>query len=232
MSQKPIVKIQNLNHFYGTGLLQKQILFDVNLELRTGEIVLLTGPSGSGKTTLLSLIGGLRSVQRGSLQVLKRELNGVSNDQLVQIRRNIGYIFQNYNLLGFLTARQNVQVSAELSNSSRQEVRRRSEAILKAVGLGHRLNYYPQQLSGGEKQRVAIACALVNRPQLVLADEPTASLDSQTGRDVVDLMKQLSQENECAILLVTHDNRISDIGDRTIRIEDGQLYELSKSYSY
>ena len=232
MSHKPIVKIQNLNHFYGTGLLQKQILFDVNLELRTGEIVLLTGPSGSGKTTLLSLIGGLRSVQRGSLQVLNRELNGASNEQLVQIRRNIGYIFQNYNLLGFLTARQNVQVSAELSNSSRQEVRRRSEAILKAVGLGHRLNYYPQQLSGGEKQRVAIACALVNRPQLVLADEPTASLDSQTGRDVVDLMRQLSQENECAILLVTHDNRISDIGDRTIRIEDGQLYELSKSYSY
>ncbi|GAB4179569.1 MAG: DevA family ABC transporter ATP-binding protein [Coleofasciculaceae cyanobacterium] len=232
MSQKPIVKIQNLNHFYGTGLLQKQILFDVNLELRTGEIVLLTGPSGSGKTTLLSLIGGLRSVQRGSLQVLNRELNGVSNDQLVQIRRNIGYIFQNYNLLGFLTARQNVQVSAELSNSSRQEVRIRSEAILRAVGLGHRLNYYPQQLSGGEKQRVAIACALVNRPQLVLADEPTASLDGQTGRDVVDLMRQLSQENECAILLVTHDNRISDIGDRTIRIEDGQLYELSKSYCY
>ena len=232
MSHKPIVKIQNLNHFYGTGLLQKQILFDVNLELRTGEIVLLTGPSGSGKTTLLSLIGGLRSVQQGSLQVLNRELNGASNEQLVQIRRNIGYIFQNYNLLGFLTARQNVQVSAELSNSSRQEVRIRSEAILRAVGLGHRLNYYPQQLSGGEKQRVAIACALVNRPQLVLADEPTASLDSQTGRDVVDLMRQLSQENECAILLVTHDNRISDIGDRTIRIEDGQLYELSKSYSY
>lgn len=232
MSQKPIVKIQNLNHFYGTGLLQKQILFDVNLELRTGEIVLLTGPSGSGKTTLLSLIGGLRSVQRGSLQVLNRELNGASNDRLVQIRRNIGYIFQNYNLLGFLTARQNVQVSAELSKISRQEVRIRSEAILRAVGLGHRLNYYPQQLSGGEKQRVAIACALVNRPQLVLADEPTASLDSQTGRDVVDLMRQLSQENECAILLVTHDNRISDIGDRTIRIEDGQLYELSKCHSY
>lgn len=232
MSQKPIVKIQNLNHFYGTGLLQKQILFEVNLELRTGEIVLLTGPSGSGKTTLLSLIGGLRSVQRGSLQVLNRELNGASNEQLVQIRRNIGYIFQNYNLLGFLTARQNVQVSAELSKSSRQEVRIRSEAILRGVGLGHRLNYYPQQLSGGEKQRVAIACALVNRPRLVLADEPTASLDSQTGRDVVDLMRQLSRENECAILLVTHDNRISDIGDRTIRIEDGQLYEMSKSYSY
>lgn len=232
MSQKPIVKIQNLNHFYGTGLLQKQILFEVNLELRTGEIVLLTGPSGSGKTTLLSLIGGLRSVQRGSLQVLNRELNGASNEQLVQIRRNIGYIFQNYNLLGFLTARQNVQVSAELSKGSRQEVRIRSEAILRAVGLGHRLNYYPQQLSGGEKQRVAIACALVNRPRLVLADEPTASLDSQTGRDVVDLMRQLSRENECAILLVTHDNRISDIGDRTIRIEDGQLYEMSKSYSY
>lgn len=232
MSQKPIVKIQNLNHFYGTGLLQKQILFEVNLELRTGEIVLLTGPSGSGKTTLLSLIGGLRSVQRGSLQVLNRELNGASNEQLVQIRRNIGYIFQNYNLLGFLTARQNVQVSAELSKSSRQEARIRSEAILRGVGLGHRLNYYPQQLSGGEKQRVAIACALVNRPRLVLADEPTASLDSQTGRDVVDLMRQLSRENECAILLVTHDNRISDIGDRTIRIEDGQLYEMSKSYSY
>ncbi|MBD6619778.1 ATP-binding cassette domain-containing protein [Komarekiella sp. 'clone 1'] len=232
MLKKSIVNIQNLNHFYGTGLLQKQILFDVNLELRTGEIVLLTGPSGSGKSTLLSLIGGLRSVQEGSLEVLNWELNNASNNQLVQIRRNIGYIFQNYNLLGFLTAQQNVQVSAELSKVSRQEVRMRSETILRAVGLGHRLNYYPQQLSGGEKQRVAIACALVNRPRLVLADEPTASLDGQTGRDVVNLMKQLSQENDCAILLVTHDNRISDIGDRTIRIEDGQICEMSKSYSY
>jgi putative ABC transport system ATP-binding protein len=219
-----IVRIRNLNHFFGKRSLRKQVLFDINLEIKSGEIVIMTGQSGSGKTTLLSLMGGLRSVQTGSLRVLGQELNGANENQLVLVRRQIGYIFQAHNLLQFMTARQNVQMSVELhENSSARQARAKSEAILKAVGLGGRVNYYPHNLSGGQKQRVAIARALVNRPKLVLADEPTAALDSKTGREVVDLMQHLAREQQCTILLVTHDNRILDIADRILHMEDGHL---------
>lgn len=227
--QQSVINIKDLNHYFGQGQLRKQVLFDVNLEIFPGEIVIMTGPSGSGKTTLLSLIGGLRSAQKGSLQVLGRELCGASKNQLVQVRRHIGYIFQAHNLLKFLTAQQNVQMSIELhENISYQEVREKSAAILEAVGLGNRLNYYPEDLSGGQKQRVAIARALVNRPQLVLADEPTAALDSKSGRDVVELMQQLAKEQGTTILLVTHDNRILDVADRIVHMEDGQLAQNTK----
>jgi len=226
--QQPVISIQNLNHYFGQGQLRKQVLIDVNLEISPGEIVIMTGPSGSGKTTLLSLIGGLRSAQEGSLKVLNQELCGANKSQLVQVRRNIGYIFQAHNLLKFLTAQQNVQMSIELQEVSYQEVREKSAAILEAVGLGNRVNYYPEDLSGGQKQRVAIARALVSRPQLVLADEPTAALDSKSGRDVVELMQQLAKEQGTTILLVTHDNRILDIADRIIHMEDGQLAQNTK----
>ncbi|MFN5891779.1 MAG: DevA family ABC transporter ATP-binding protein, partial [Dolichospermum sp.] len=200
------------------------VLFDINLEIKPGEIVILTGPSGSGKTTLLSLIGALRSVQNGSLQELNQELYGASEEQLVQIRRHIGYIFQAHNLLPFLTARENVQMSIELhENISKKQAIAKSEAILKEVGLGERINYYPDNLSGGQKQRVAIARALVSHPSIVLADEPTAALDKKTGRDVVNLMQILAKEQHCTILLVTHDDRILDIADRVIHMEDGRL---------
>lgn len=223
MMQKPVITIENLNHYYGKGVLQKQTLFDIKLEIYSGEIVIMSGPSGSGKTTLLSLIGGLRSVQEGSLKFLNQELFGASQKQLVAVRRQIGYIFQAHNLLEFLTARQNVQMSVELSNDSKREAHAKSEAMLQAVGLGDRMNYYPENLSGGQKQRVAIARALVNQPKLVLADEPTAALDKKSGRDVVELMQRLAKECESTILMVTHDNRILDIADRITNMEDGRL---------
>ncbi len=219
-----ILEITKLNHYFGTTKLRNQILFDVNLMIKSGEIVIMTGPSGSGKTTLLTLIGALRSVQEGSLKFIGKELFGVSNDKLVQVRRQIGYIFQAHNLLDFLTARQNVQISLELqTNISQWEAKIQSEAILDTVKLGNRINYYPSDLSGGQKQRVAIARALVSHPKLVLADEPTAALDSKSGRDVVNLMQELAKEQNCAILIVTHDNRILDIADRIIQMEDGRL---------
>ncbi|MBF2009231.1 DevA family ABC transporter ATP-binding protein [Chlorogloeopsis fritschii PCC 9212] len=222
--QEVVVSVRNINHYFGQNSLRNQILFDINLVIKSGEIVILSGPSGSGKTTLLTLIGGLRSVQEGSLKFLDWELHGASNERLVQVRRNIGYIFQAHNLLDFLTARQNVQMSLELhQHISYQEARYKSEAMLNAVKLGHRINYYPTELSGGQKQRVAIARALVSQPKLVLADEPTAALDSKSGRDVVEIMQQLAKEQQCAILLVTHDNRVLDIADRIIHIEDGRL---------
>ncbi|MBC1220613.1 DevA family ABC transporter ATP-binding protein, partial [Nostoc sp. UCD120] len=210
--------------YFGEKRVRSQILFDINFNIKFGEIVIMTGPSGSGKTTLLTLIGGLRSVQEGSLKFLGQELSGASNEQLVKVRRHIGYIFQAHNLLDFLTARQNVQMSLELhKNISEWEARSKSEAILNAVKLENRVNYYPSDLSGGQKQRVAIARALVSHPKLVLADEPTAALDSKTGRDVVTLMQKLAKEQNCAILMVTHDNRILDIADRIIQMEDGYL---------
>lgn len=219
-----VIEIRHLQHYFGKNNLRKQVLFDLTLNINLGEIIILTGPSGSGKTTLLSLIGGLRSVQEGSLKNLGKEFKGATEEELVQARRQIGFIFQAHNLLPFLTACQNVQMSIELQeNLSETEVRYQSEAILKEVGLGSRIDYYPENLSGGQKQRVAIARALVSHPKLVLADEPTAALDSQTGRDVVKLMQRLAKDQGCTILLVTHDNRILDIADRILHIEDGYL---------
>lgn len=221
-----ILEITNLHHYFGHGKLITQTLFDINLTIKAGEIVIMTGPSGSGKTTLLTLIGGLRSVQAGSLKFNGQELLGASKEELVQVRRQIGYIFQAHNLLDFLTAMQNVQMSLELQhNISPWESYIQSETMLNAVNLGDRINYYPSDLSGGQKQRVAIARALVSRPKLVLADEPTAALDSKSGRDVVNLMQQLAKEQDCTILIVTHDNRILDIADRIITMEDGHLMQ-------
>ena len=219
-----ILEITNLNHYFGHSKLLTQTLFEINLTIKPGEIVIMTGPSGSGKTTLLTLIGGLRSVQEGSLQFNGQELFGASREELVQVRRQIGYIFQAHNLLDFLTAMQNVQMSLELQNDiSSWESYIQSETMLNAVKLGDRINYYPSDLSGGQKQRVAIARALVSHPKLVLADEPTAALDSKSGRDVVNLMQILAKEQHCTILLVTHDDRILDIADRVIHMEDGRL---------
>jgi putative ABC transport system ATP-binding protein len=219
-----VVRIQDLNFAYGSGELRKQILFALTLEIQRGEIVILTGPSGCGKTTLLTLIGALRSMQEGSLQVFGRELHNAANRALVTTRQDIGYIFQAHNLLKSLTARQNVQMSLELHDElSPREIHERAASMLTAVGLGEHLDKYPDQLSGGQKQRVAIARALAPNPKLVLADEPTAALDSHTGRQVVDLMHDLAKQQGCPILLVTHDHRILDIADRILEMEDGRL---------
>ena len=221
---EPVISMYKLDHYFGKGELKKQVIFDINLEIYAGEIVLMTGPSGSGKTTLLTLIGGLRSGQSGSLKILVQEMCNASADKLVKTRRKIGYIFQAHNLHRSLTALQNVQMGLEVhGNLSRSQMRDRSTKMLELVGLEQRINYYPDDLSGGQKQRVAIARALVSQPQIVLADEPTAALDSKSGREVVNLMQKLAKEQGCTILLVTHDNRILDIADRIIHMEDGKL---------
>ncbi len=227
MRQEPIIAIDHVNHYFGSGRLRKQILFEIRTEIQPGEIVLMMGPSGSGKTTLLTLIGALRSTQEGSMKVLNQELSGSSNRLLVELRRNIGYIFQAHNLLNSLTARQNVQMSMELhENLSERQRRRGAEEMLEAVGLADWSNYYPQELSGGQKQRVAIARALASHPKIVLADEPTAALDKQSGRDVVEIMQKLAKQQGSSILLVTHDNRILDVADRILYMEDGYLSPL------
>jgi putative ABC transport system ATP-binding protein len=220
----PAISIRNLNHYFGAGELRKQILFDISADIHPGEIVINTGPSGSGKTTMLTLVCGLRSVQEGSVKTLGVELNGAKSETLVQVRRNIGFIFQAHNLLDALTASQNVQMGV-LDNGgvTAKELRDRSVEMLSAVGLSHRVDHFPRQLSGGQKQRVAIARALVRQPKVVLADEPTAALDKASGREVVELLQRLASEQGCAILLVTHDNRILDIADRILTLEDGRI---------
>lgn len=223
-----VVSIQNLRHYFGEGELRKAVLSSINLQINQGEIVILTGPSGSGKTTLLTLIGGLRSASEGSLSVLGRQLVGADINQLVNLRRQIGFIFQAHNLLKFLSVSQNVAMSAELHDECKQnEVKERVLKVVEAVGLLDHIGKFPEQMSGGQKQRVAIARALVNEPRLILADEPTAALDSKSGRDVVNLLQKLAKEKGSTILLVTHDNRILDIADRIVRMEDGELINES-----
>ena len=219
-----IISIQNLNHYFGKDALKKQVLYDINLNVDRGEIVLMTGPSGSGKTTLLTLMGGLRSGQDGQLQILGQELRGANDRKRMMVRRQIGYIFQAHNLHGSLTAGQNVRMGLEVHKTfSGAEMKERSAQMLEQVGLADRIHYYPSDLSGGQKQRVAIARALVSRPKIILADEPTAALDSKSGREVVELMQKLAKEQGCTILMVTHDNRILDIADRIVHMEDGLL---------
>lgn len=218
------IRVTGLNHSFGKGELRKQVLFDVSTEIRAGEIVIVTGPSGSGKTTLLTLVGALRSAQQGSVQILGEELKDARPKTLEKVRKQIGFIFQQHNLLDALTAVQNVELGLRAGGKYKaSELRRRSLDMLVSVGLEDRVQYKPDQLSGGQRQRVAIARALVGEPAMLLADEPTASLDKKSGREVVDYMKRLAREKGTTILLVTHDNRILDIADRIIHLEDGRL---------
>ncbi|MGA9379081.1 MAG: DevA family ABC transporter ATP-binding protein [Phormidium sp.] len=224
ISTIPVISVTKLNHYFGKGSLRKQVLFDINLQISAGEIVILTGPSGSGKTTLLTLLGGLRSAEEGSLKILGQEMCGAGKNQLTKVRRQIGYIFQAHNLMKFLTVKENVRMSLELHDAMlKQDMDAIVSAMLEKVGLREKINDYSENLSGGQKQRVAIARALVSHPKIVLADEPTAALDKKSGRDVVELMYKLAKEQGITILLVTHDNRILDIADRILYMEDGCL---------
>lgn len=230
MNIQPVISVAQLNHYFGQGSLRKQTLFNISTDIFPGEVVLLTGPSGSGKTTLLTLIGALRAVHEGSVRTLDCELRNADLKTMVRVRRSIGFIFQAHNLLDSLTACQNVQLSLGPEDIvSPGEARKRCEKMLATVGLGERADYLPRQLSGGQKQRVAIARALVRGPRIILADEPTAALDKQTGREVVDLLHNLAKRQQCSILLVTHDNRILDIADRILNLEDGRLISYTSS---
>lgn len=213
-----------LNHWFGAGEARKQALFDINLQIARGSLTVLMGPSGSGKTTLLTLLGCLREVQEGSVVLLGHELHHAPRALNVQLRRRLGFIFQAHNLHESLTALQNVvmglQVKGRLDNETSAKA---AGHVLGLLGLGDRADYLPANLSGGQKQRVAIGRALVGNPDVVLADEPTAALDRETGANVVDLLKRLGRQRGTTTVMVTHDNRILDRADRILTLEDGRL---------
>jgi putative ABC transport system ATP-binding protein len=219
-----LVQARDVRHAFGEGDLRKEVLHGISCEIHSREIVIITGPSGSGKTTFLTLIGALRGLQTGSVSLLGRELRGAKPEVLVEARRAVGFIFQQHNLLPAFTARENVQLALAVDpDLSPQECRVRAMELLSAVGMSEHLSKRPAQLSGGQRQRVAIARALVRRPRVILADEPTASLDRVTGREIVDLLQRLAREEDCALILITHDQRILSIADRLLHLEDGLL---------
>ncbi|MFK7768304.1 MAG: ATP-binding cassette domain-containing protein [Mariniblastus sp.] len=222
-NDSPVIEVDGLNHYFGSGDAKTQALFDNKLKVKRGEIVIMTGPSGSGKTTLLTLIGTLRTVQDGSLKILGEELNGMSQYGLTQIRKKIGFIFQAHNLFGSLSAFQNVRMATELAGMKGADVAPKIEHMLTRLGLGERVHYKPKSLSGGQKQRVAIARGLIHNPRIVLADEPTAALDEESGREAVTLFREMADREGCTVLIVTHDNRILDVADRIINMVAGHI---------
>jgi putative ABC transport system ATP-binding protein len=201
---------------------------DVNLTVSEGEIVLIMGPSGSGKTTLLTMIAGLLRPSSGSIEVFGRDLSSLPESQRAEVRRQqIGFVFQSFNLLSSLSAIQNVEVALNLGGVRGPRAEKTAAEALTAVGLGTRLHFRPEKLSGGERQRVSIARALVNNAPVILADEPTANLDSNNGREVVNLLKKLAREGKRTVVIVSHDPRIREAADRVLWLEDGRLSETT-----
>jgi putative ABC transport system ATP-binding protein len=229
--RESVVQLENVSYTYREGDSSKQVLFDTDFTLNSGEVVILQGPSGCGKTTMLTLIGGLRSMQTGQAWVYGQALHECTAGELAKLRRRIGFVFQMHNLLEYLTARQNVQMSLQLLEGiTRSQAESLAGEMLVKVGLDGRLDAYPKNLSGGQKQRVSIARALAHNPRLILADEPTSALDSHVGREIVNLLHDLARKQGCAVLIVTHDNRILDIADRIVTMEDGRIISLEKDW--
>jgi len=225
-TSEAIVIVKNLSYHYCSAGIELNVLKDVSLSVNAGEFVSLVGPSGCGKTTLLTLIGCIKSMQFGSLKILGHELHGCSNKVLLKVRPKIGMIFQSHHLMEFLTASQNVQIAMEsvISLPFKQRIRRSAE-LLDVMGLGSKVNAYPSMLSGGQKQRVACARAIACDPQLLLADEPTASLDRTTGKELIMVLKKIAHDRNIAMLMATHDPRVMDLADRLIHIDDGRIIE-------
>jgi putative ABC transport system ATP-binding protein len=223
MASTSLASTHQLCHYYGEAGTRTLVLDSINFDLQAGQIVVLTGPSGSGKSTLLTILGCLRSLQEGAASILGLSLAQLSLSEMARLRSQIGFIFQGHNLFPSLTACQNVQMAAELFATPSSIVRHKSTEILERLGLGDRMHHKPGQLSGGQRQRVAIARALVNRPRLILADEPTAALDRAASTEVVKLFRQLVQSGDRSILMVTHDEKMYALADRVIVMEDGRL---------
>jgi putative ABC transport system ATP-binding protein len=218
------LKARGVKMVYESGSGYYEALKGIDLDVHNGDIELLMGPSGSGKTTLLSILAGLLTPSMGQVNILGQEITRMSRSKLSKFRRdNIGFIFQGFNLFPALTAAENVQMALKVKGIRGKKARIEAENLLEQVGLADKVPLRPRDLSGGQKQRVAIARALAGHPQLIMADEPTAALDSQSGHAVIELLRKLAKEEGCTVLMVTHDPRILDVADRILYLEDGIL---------
>lgn len=224
VTETGVIAAQGIEMVFQSGAESFQALENVELKVQKGDIQLLMGPSGSGKTTLLSILAGILTPTAGSVYLLGNEITKLSPAKLAKFRlENIGFIFQSFNLFPALTASQNVELVLNLKGVKGRSARDQAQLLLEQVGLGDKANSKPSELSGGQKQRVAIARALTGNPQLIMADEPTAALDSRSGHTVISLLRSLAKEQGCTVLMVTHDPRIIDIADRVAYLEDGVL---------
>ena len=227
MPIRPTLQVEHVTKRYGTGQTEVVAVRDVSLTVAPGEVILIMGPSGSGKTTLLLMLGALLRPTEGEIHVQGATISTLPESRLPDIRlKRFGFVFQDFNLLSALTALENVALVAQLAGVKKAEARRRAAAVLTQFGLEQRLHFLPEKLSGGEKQRVAIARALVNDPAIVLADEPTANLDSKIGHEIMRLLRRIAKDQRRSVVIVSHDQRIRDIADRVLWLEDGQFKEL------
>jgi putative ABC transport system ATP-binding protein len=225
----PLLEANGIVKVLGSGVAEVRALKGINLDLMPGELTLMMGPSGSGKTTLLSILGCILSPTEGALSIAGHSTEGLGPEGLADIRRqHIGFVFQAYNLVPTLTALENVMLALDLRGASLADQPDLAHKALKAVGLGHRIHAAPSKMSGGEKQRVAIARALAGSPSVILADEPTAALDSENGKQVMALLSEVAKDNSRAVLVVTHDHRTLSYADRLVRIEDGKIVGRSR----
>ncbi|OOZ82779.1 hemin ABC transporter ATP-binding protein [Bacillus cereus] len=219
-----LLKLDKVSKVYGEGNMEVTALHPISLDVKAGEFIGIVGPSGSGKSTLLSIAGALLSPSKGDIYIREQNITKLSEKEMTDIRlKKIGFIFQFANLVPYLNVKEQLLYIAKLKKESKQESEKRADHLLAAFGLGERKNHYPNQLSGGEKQRVAIARAFMNNPDLILADEPTASLDSKRAREVVEMMKREVKESQKAAIMITHDERMLDVCDRILTLRDGQL---------
>jgi putative ABC transport system ATP-binding protein len=228
MTAAPAIAVRQLSKTFGDGELAVHAVSNIDLDVATGEVVLVMGPSGSGKTTLLLMLGAMLRPTSGSVVVDGVDLATAPERRLPSLRAtHLGFIFQDFNLLTALTALENVQLACNLAGTTGRAARDRATELLDRVGLAHRLGFRPDQLSGGEKQRVAIARALANNPTVLLADEPTANLDSGHGREIARLLRRLAEEDGRSIVMVSHDERLREVADRVLWLEDGAFRELA-----